>query len=227
MGFQGNEPFTSIYAWFVILLLTILFLTPRISNSNNSFIWRFLIIDGLFILAAILITQWTYDNHVPRRYFTCTYIAFGIGILLYLDASEFKYKKFFNTFLMITLLTGGLGSIYNLKYIWPGTLKPRYEELSELKKLGKAGVIGDYWNSYVCSIAAPDSIISTPHQNSEVRNHDLVDKVFRQPSLYLVKDWWLDSFPDTITQFGHELIRSGSEFQLGGLSLNRYELRDK
>jgi hypothetical protein len=143
---------------------------------------------------------------------------------MYLEACEFKLKNKFNGLLIIVLLTGGLGSIYNLKYIWPATLKPRFEEISELKQLGNVGIIGDYWNSYICSIGAPDAIISTPHEASEVRNPKLVEKVFLQPTIYLVKDWWLESFPDSITQFGRKLKASGNEFECGGLTLKKYEI---
>lgn len=222
--FQANEPFTSAYSWLVLLLLTILVFLSRKSDIKITFVQWFLIIDALFILAAILVTKWTNDNHVPRRYFTCTYVSFGISILLYVEACEFKLKSKFNGLLIIVLLTGGLGSIYNLKYIWPATLKPRFEEISELKQLGNVGIIGDYWNSYICSIGAPDAIISTPHEASEVRNPKLVEKVFLQPTIYLVKDWWLESFPDSITQFGRKLKASGNEFECGGLTLKKYEI---
>ncbi len=66
-----------------------------------------------------------------------------MAILLYLNSTTFRLKKNFNIFLITTLLIGGLGTIYNLYYIWPGTLKPRVEELKELKQLGRAGIIGD------------------------------------------------------------------------------------
>jgi hypothetical protein len=43
------------------------------------------------------------------------------------------------------------------------------------------------------------------------------------PKLYLARDGWMKSFPDTITQFGHILTRRGSEFHLGELNLCQYE----
>lgn len=142
-----------------------------------------------------------------------------MAILLYLNSTTFRLKKYFNIFLITTLLIGGLGTIYNLRYIWPGTLKPRVEELKELQQLGKAGIIGDYWNSYVCSIVAPDSIIATPHQESQVRNLLLPEQVLNQPNIYLVQDWWLETFPDTVTQFQTILIKQGKPFSMGGLTL--------
>ncbi len=145
-----------------------------------------------------------------------------MAILLYLDSITFRFKKYFNIFLITTLLISGLGTIYNLRNIWPGTLKPRVEDLKELRQLGQAGIIGDYWNSYVCAIVSPDSIIATPLQESQVRNSDLPEKVLNQPNIYLVQDWWLETFPDTITQFHAILIKQGKPFSMGGLTLQKY-----
>ncbi|MBK9046610.1 MAG: hypothetical protein IPL74_07875 [Bacteroidetes bacterium] len=220
--FKGNEPFTSVYSYLIIILIFYFIYSVKKSLPGDKFLKRFFILDFLVIFMAIISTKWTLDNGVPRRYFVCTYISAGMAILLYLDSTTFRFKKYFNIFLITTLLIGGLGTIYNLRYIWPGTLKPRVEELKELKQLGKAGIIGDYWNSYVCAIVAPDSIIATPHQESQVRNLLLPEQVLNQPNIYLVQDWWLESFPDTITQFQEVLIREGNSFSMGGLTLHKY-----
>ncbi|MBL0073867.1 MAG: hypothetical protein IPP34_19525 [Bacteroidetes bacterium] len=220
--FKGNEPFTTVYSYLIIILIFYFIYSVKKSLPGDKFLKRFFILDFLVIFMAIISTKWTLDNGVPRRYFVCTYISAGMAILLYLDSTTFRFKKYFNIFLITTLLIGGLGTIYNLRYIWPGTLKPRVEELKELKQLGKAGIIGDYWNSYVCAIVAPDSIIATPHQESQVRNLLLPEQVLNQPNIYLVQDWWLESFPDTITQFQEVLIREGNSFSMGGLTLHKY-----
>ncbi|MBK7390314.1 MAG: hypothetical protein IPI23_14940 [Bacteroidetes bacterium] len=220
--FKGNEPFTSMYSYLIIILIFYFIYSVKKSLPGDTFLKRFFILDFLVIFMAIISTKWTLDNGVPRRYFVCTYISAGMAILLYLDSTTFRFKKYFNIFLITTLLIGGLGTIYNLRYIWPGTLKPRVEELKELKQLGKAGIIGDYWNSYVCAIVAPDSIIATPHQASQVRNLLLPEQVLNQPNIYLVQDWWLETFPDTVTQFQTILIKQGKPFSMGGLTLQKY-----
>jgi hypothetical protein len=66
-------------------------------------------------------------------------------------------------------------------------------------------------------------IKATPNDKAHVRNFSLVDSVFSQPHLYLIKDMWLDSFPETIDQFGRRLVRKGVSFDMGGCRVNEYE----
>jgi len=95
--------------------------------------------------------------------------------------------------------------------------------MSDIGKLGDIGLISEYWNSYVTACVDPDHIVATPHDKNWVRNYYLAESVFKMPKLYLIRDCWMDSFPDTITQFGHILSRKGSEFFLGNAYLCQYE----
>jgi hypothetical protein len=65
--------------------------------------------------------------------------------------------------------------------------------------------------------------VATPHDQDNVRNHYYPEQVFRMPKLYLAKEGWMDSFPDTITQFGHILSRTGSELTVANITLCQYE----
>jgi hypothetical protein len=126
---------------------------------------------------------------------------------------------------MTTVLIGGLGTIYTLNYISPKRLTPTAQIVGEFKQLGNIGIIGDYWNSYLTSCVSPKTIKATPHEFSyAIRNHALVEEVFKQEKLYLIKDMWFEEFPDTLSQFGRTLVKQGNEFRLGGCGVHQYRV---
>jgi hypothetical protein len=223
--FKANEPFTSIYLYFVLVILGYVILNCRkIKYDKNNLKW-FLIfsIDLIAIFIIILSSKWALLNGIPRRYFVCNYISFWIAFLITIESfNALKYYKILMCTILITVFTGGLGTIYNLKYIWPKTLTPMVKVVGEIKKLGNIGIIGDYWNSYIVSCPNPDLIKATPHDPYTVRNQDLVNEAFKQDKIYLIKDMWMESFPDTITLFNHQLQRKGSQFLLGNCYMNEY-----
>lgn len=97
--------------------------------------------------------------------------------------------------------------------------------LDEFQHMGKIGVISEYWNSYVTSCINPELIKATPHdQTYAVRNMQIVDEVFAQPNIYVIRDMWMDSFPDSLTQFNRTLTRSGNEFKMGDCFVCKYDL---
>ena len=56
-----------------------------------------------------------------------------------------------------------------------------------------------------------------------MRSQQIVDEVFAQPKLYVIRDMWMDSFPDTLKQFGFTLVRKGKPFFLGGCNICEYK----
>lgn len=188
--FKANEPFTSIYAYLVSIVFIIIIV--QIKNLNCNEVAKktllFFLFDAIVLFCIILISNWTYLNGVPRRYFTCTYVSLSFSLLLILDNLHIldKYKNTVNGFLLITVFIGGIGTLYNIKFIWPKTLIPKVELASEFNQLGKIGIISDYWNSYINSCSNPDMIKATPHDTTwAVRNYEMVDEVFKQKKIML------------------------------------------
>jgi len=99
------------------------------------------------------------------------------------------------------------------------SLKPKVEYVGEFKKFGKIGIIGDFWNSYIISCSDPEMIKATAHDISNVRSEFLVDMVFERKNLYIIKDVWMNTFPDTLEQFGYVLLKSGKQFRLSGFDV--------
>jgi len=225
--FKSDEPFTSVYAYMVIIIIICsIFVLRKMQVNETTKKWAlYFLIDAVVVFAIIMISKWTLVSDVPRRYFTCTYIAFSFALLLLFDNIDIKtkYARFIKTFLVLTVVVGGMGTLYNLKYVWPKSLTPVVKITGEFKQLGKIGIIADYWNSYIISCTDPATIKATPHdQTYAVRNYQIVDEVFMQKNIYIIKDMWMETFPDSLNQFGRTMIKDGSEFSLGNCDVCKY-----
>lgn len=226
--FRSDEPFTSVYSYLCIAIIVYSFFVLRhlkIDTATKKWLLFFLF-DAIILFIIILISRWTYVSSVPRRYFTCTYIALSFVLLLLFDNWEASQKKIqlLKFVLISTVFIGGIGTLYNLAFVWPGTLKPMVQVTGEFKQLGKIGIIANYWNAYIISCTDPDNIKATPHDQlmPAVRSAKIVGEVFEQKNIYIVKDMWLESFPDTLSQFGRVLVRDSSAFTIGGCEVCRY-----
>ncbi|MBP6532012.1 MAG: hypothetical protein KA285_01950 [Bacteroidia bacterium] len=227
--FKTNEPVTSIYSYFAIgLIISVFFVIRKIKVSEITRKWIFyFLLESIILLCIIMASKWTFLNNVPRRYFTCTYITLSFAFILILDnlVLSAKQKQFFRSFTLITVLIGGLSSIHYLKYEEPKSLVPMAKVLEDFQSLGKIGIISEYWNSYVTSCINPELIKATPHdQTYAVRSMHIVEEVFAQPNIYVIKDMWMDNFPDSLWQFNRTLTKTGVEFKMGDCYVCKYEL---
>lgn len=224
--FNTPNPLVSIYSYCVgILLISLPFFKINFDKLGKNKKWFYLfVIDGTIVLFIVLISHWAFLNGVARRYFTGVYISFWLACLIYTnEIIKTKQKTILQALILITVIIGSFGTIYNFKYVYPKRLTPKSVVVSEFEQLGEIGLIANYWNSYGTSFINPELIKATPHDKSSVRNYDLVDSVFSQPRLYLIKDSWLDSFPETLNQFGYKLRKEGEEFNIGDCWINEYK----
>lgn len=225
--FKANEPFTSFYSYLVIPLVgysIFVFRKAKFDNTTKKIVLYFLL-DTILLFAVIMISKWTFLNNVPRRYFTCTYVSFSFVLLLLFDNLRLakQHKLILKSFLAFTVVIGSIGTVYNLNYVWPKSLTPKVEVVGEFQQLGKIGIIAEYWNSYIISCVNPGLIKATPHDKTGcVRNYEVVDEVFKQKNIYVVKDMWLETFPDTLIQFNRILVKDSSEFRIGDCEVCKY-----
>lgn len=229
LTFHIRDFLFSIYSYLVIILviLTILY-RKKIKIETREARWiAVFILDGLILFVVILLSNWAFLNGMPRRYFVGAYISFWLAFLMLLSCfSPGRIKIVISVLAGLTIAVGAISSVYSYKYINPGSLMPKADLVREFSRLGKTGIIADYWNSYGTSFADPDLIIATPFEHSgSVRNTSLADSVFAQPKIILIKDLWMDDFPDTISQFGRILIRKDSSFFIGGSWANEYSIK--
>lgn len=223
--FRIDEPFTSIYSYLILVFLLFLMLKKgNIKYSKNQVKWIVIFtLDLILVFIIILTSKWANLNGIPRRYFGCSYISFWIIFLITFESLQrIKEIKLMNGLLLLTVILGGLGTIYNYKYISPKKLTPTIKTVREFEKLGKIGIISEYWNSYLSSASNPSQIKATPHKDYNVRNQNLVDSVFAQHKIYVIRDMWMDEFPDTLEQFGYCLVKKGEEFRTGGSQVCNY-----
>lgn len=224
--FSSQNFIESIYAWAIIAGLPIILL---LSNTRSHFVkfcssnkWLiFFALNGILTFFLLIISHWVFLNGTPRRYFTIVYISFWVAILLYIEVTGSSNRQLRMIILLIVVLIGSISSVN--KFYFPKRLPSRLTEMSDLKKLGDFGLISDYWVAYLTACVDPKHIVATPHDKAQVRNYYYAETVFKMPKLYLARDEWMNSFPDTIMQFGHILCRKGSELHLGDLYLCQYE----
>jgi len=225
---NNPNPFLFIYSYScLVLFLSIpLFFTSR--NIKKIINWKWILIftlDGITFIFVNLLSHWSLLNGVARRYFVGVYIVWWISFLIFTEyISNRRTQKTIRIVIFSTLIIGAISIPYGYKYIYPKRLTPKAKIVSEFKQLGKIGIIADYWNSYGTSFVDPYNIKATPHDKSEVRNYSLVDSVFAQPKIYIIKDQWLEDFPQTITQFGNKLTKTGDAFNIGDCNVCEYKL---
>jgi hypothetical protein len=227
--FRERDYLTSIYAWLTPVLLIVLLVNVfrrrvEIAPERQPF-FCYLVLDFAGILGVILLSHWVLINQMGRWYFVATYVSVSMISLILLEnlVTTAPKKKLFYGFMFLVVLIGSGSTFYNMRFVSAKTLRPAADLSGEFLKLGKAGIIAEYWNAYRASCPNPDMIKATPHDKSDVRKQLIVDEVFAQPKLYVIRDIWMDHFPDTLQQFGFTIVRSGKPFFLGGCNICRYK----
>ncbi|MCF8297621.1 MAG: hypothetical protein K9J13_08785 [Saprospiraceae bacterium] len=222
--FRAECYVVSIYAYLLVLGIPTAILLSKKSDTSKSkakyTAFYFFLIFAVMNLIVAIISHWVFLNDVGRRYFVITYMSFAVAALLYFDLSTAKFKVLRMIILFVIVLSGSFSSI---RYFYiPKRISPAYNSIKEFDKLGKAGIIADYWNSYINACVSPDLIVATPHDKSDVRNGYLIDEVLNQPKLYILKVYWMDNYPDTLVQFNRTLIKKGQEFPIAGMDACEY-----
>jgi hypothetical protein len=224
--FGISNPLYTIYTYLVIIILLVtIWMYRKAEIKTDKKKWLiFFISDSAFLLIIILWSHWVYLNDVALRYFTGMYICGWIVIFIIHDHIPGRIKIIMNYLICMTVITGSLSAVYHYKYNSPGMLRPMIQTAKEFEQLGEAGIIGNYWNSYIISCVNPELIKATPHDKEYVRNKNMVDSVFNQPKIYIIKDMWMNHFPDTLYQFDRMLIRKNDSFYIGHSWVNEYNL---
>ena len=193
---------------------------------------------GSFLL--LISSEWVYKNDINIRYFSVVYLSLWLTIIFYSDAiinislqssrirvvnSFKKYLFRINTPLLVSLfLVALIGSMSLPPYVY--SLSPAKSQLSKLigfNQLGEAGIIGNYWTSYIICSVNPEKLSCTPHDRDMVRSIRSRKKVMASSKIYLVKERWLDHFPDQIIQFETKLTKQGPELKIDEYTLALYK----
>jgi hypothetical protein len=224
--FAAHNITGSIYAWSLIIgIPVILALTHKKIQFRNYLMsqkWLlFFTVNGLIILICLVFSNWVLINEVAGKYFSIVFISLWIALLLFLESTESSRPALRKRIILFLL---GLGVVSSLSPLFiPKHLKAKSSSLSELKSLHNCGMIGKSSLVYVAASIDPDHLKATPHDRDFIRNFNLVLDVLKQKKMYLVRNEWLTSFPDTISQFGILFQKTGEPFQKAGYDLCRYQ----
>jgi hypothetical protein len=224
--FSSENLIESIYVWAIIAGLPIILL---LSNTRSHFVkfcsfhkwFVFFALNGILTFFLLIFSHWVFLNGTGRSYFSIVYISLWVAILLYIEWTGSRNRQLRMIILFIVVIIGSISSVN--KFYFPEQMPSRITKMSDLRKLGDFGLISNYRVSYVSACVDPKHIVATPHDKDNVRNYYYAESVFKMPKLYLVRDEWMKSFPDTLTEFGHIIIRRGAEFNVGDLHLCQYE----
>lgn len=227
LTFQTRETLVSIYFYCIILFLisSLFYIVKKklflILISDKWFV--FFITDFVAIFGTFLISSWVLSNEMGRWYFVASYISLSLAILLAIEISSQVYQiKFIKILFLIIVLLGSISPLYTMQVVRPKSLKPMVEVVGEFKQLGEIGIIGEFWNSFLTSCPDPEMIKAVTHDQCYMRNPKLVDMVFERKNLYVIKDMWMEEFPDTLQQYGYILVKEGNQFNLGNCDVCKY-----
>ncbi len=222
--FERGDIFLSLHTLFFtvgVIVLLYFFVTKK-SEKKIQTVWRnYFLFYTLFCGFALFSSYWVFGNFMANRYFTVLYVSIWIIILISIE--RYGGKKLF---LLQSLFFGS--AIFSAAssvapYFFEGK-SAETNRLYEFKKLGKIGVIGNYWYSYNISAVDPVNIKATPNELSQIRCKACVDSTLACATIYLIQDGWLDSFPKHIKQFGVDLERRNTSIKIGGYTVAPYSL---
>jgi hypothetical protein len=231
-AFKSQNTFISVYTFLAILTMwmVVYCISRKIAwpglLRNKWFM--FFTADFIIVFLALLLSSWVKENGVVQRYFVGNYITLSMAVLIAVEQLQVKQIRvsFVKILLLLVAIIGSISTLYSMRFIYPKTFKPMARIVGEYKQLGETGIIAHYWSAYISACSDPEMIIATPHDQDAVRNRELVDMVFKQKNLYIISDWWLSSFPDTMKQFDHLLVKDGFPFKMGGQTLCKYKKVD-
>ncbi len=219
---KGIDIVSTLYSWLVLALLVVLIVLRfrgKIHLTPEARKWLlFLRLDFLLVLVVLFSLHWVLVNEMNRRYFVASYIVLSLMALLYAEHAQLtaKAKRLFTGFLLLVALTGAASHFSYMLTIRPKTLQAAADQTQEFEKFGRIGIIADYWLAYRHACVDPEHIKATPHDMSDVKNRALIPDVFAQPRLFVLRDGWMQSFPDTLIQFKIPLKRIGKPFRIAG-----------
>lgn len=223
LSFSRENPVLSVAMWVALGLIPLAALRIKTLLRSEHLLAP---AAGLLLAGsagAIAIAYWPNAFGPGLHYYTALLPWAWWLMALWVDAERNMFKRLaMGGFAVVALL--GAGSGYWMKYVQLQRDAP-YQAVKDIRKLGKAYLIGNYWNAYLLASVNPDELYATARQYSTVRRKAQAHWIASQPEVYLVADSWLDEWPKEIEQFGHVLTKEGEPFELAGCRICLYSSR--
>jgi hypothetical protein len=232
----SDAPFKGSYAiLFVLILLLLAFqllrqkLRPVLSPGSDRYHMALFFFTGFGAWLLLYFLHWaSRDGYYDYKYWTFPCCFVFLFLLMIAERSAIGSKltavAFGLLFLVQLQITRDFATD-KTKYRWDSEFC--YDELKQYRQLGDCGLIADYWYSYSLASADPVHIAATPHEQIIFHTPRCIRQVLSKKTIYLVKNRWLDNWPDVITQFGHRLVKSGAPFRIERASFCRYAVEQQ
>lgn len=207
--------------------------------------WVWVLIANVVIgFFAIIFSEWVYINSVEngsgKRYFVPLYILGWVAALLFTEGIPKLPAKPLWVILLVVAVTGSAtlpASVYGLEQFQPTVVR-----LQEIQRLGPVGMIGNHWSAYLLCSVNPRlqsctqfdeygqkfclSSVEPPVRRPSGRCFRCVDRVLNSQTIYLIKNSWLEEFPEETEQFGECLVKIGEPTEIAGYTLAPYRRRN-
>ena len=225
--FRADNIFFSLPSILVLLLIvSLLYILYKKKPSHRiDSQWMYLFFwNAILSFVLLIFSHWVYINESHLRYFTVVYVSCWVAALLFAETLTGITKK--RIYAILALIA--ISSSFSLPSYVFSINKPesKIDKAQELQTLGKVSFIGDYWTSYLICSVNPSLFDCTPHEKSAIRCSRCIPRALAAPTIYLVKEQWLDSFPSHIDQFGVSLKKLGEERKIGGYTIAPYKAMD-
>jgi hypothetical protein len=212
------------WLWMLLFFWSVARMVYSFYSSSVSFHWLTLV----FFLSALggeillLVSKWVCINGFSARYQTFPYLAALFFLILVFDSyhsgnGRNLFRVLFGLLVAVSVISSAKSYIRKESRL-DGELS--LQEITSMKLCVPAGVIGDYWHSYLLSVANPAQLKSTPFDGG--RNQRWVDSTRFEKIIYLVKTNWLPAYPKDTVLFGSHLRFTGDSSEQLGWEYGKY-----
>ena len=232
LNFSRSNPYISIAAWGMLIIWSTAFFS--ILRRLNRIKTRQLVLfaGAVFMFAAIFLSSWSNTPDPSYRHYTGIIPLVWIIVLMEMETFRIAWRRPAVVIVLLTVVSTVGSSVHRYK---DRIGDSPYQRATEVRRLGKANIIGNYWRSYLYASVSPDSIMATAPELNTVRRVGQAYRLVREPSVYIIKEDWVDrwpshmkanwyqGFPDTIVQFGRLLVIDGEPFRLVNSTFCNYK----
>lgn len=206
----------------IVAVLMGVFILRKVIKIKDRDVFIYILLSTLFLsLIGIFGSKFTLLNNVPRRYFTLPFFCIFM-LFVYIWERDNKASKWWTPIVVIGIIFGSISTQWEMKYLYPKTLKPKAELIAELNPNNRIVVIGNYWHSLVYSAINPDKVYSVVYEGDLLRDWAMVERFQTFDTIYVNREKWMDSFPDSLYQYGSNYVRFSDEFEIAESKFSIY-----
>lgn len=230
---ETNKPFNAVLLYYISALLVIIFSMFFAKRYKPSKLSLILLLSALGSWGIIHLSSWNALMAFPLRYYGTAYIFLFLFLLSVANDLLNKYSVSTRVLLTGLVVIQAFASLTFINTFSTGSdgrlSRHQAQELIDLQLQGEGldslCVIGSYWNSYLLDALSED-VIAIPRQGAHVRDFRYLNEALSYQDFLLIRNSWLESFPDTIVQFELSLMKSGKPSNISGIEYCRYRALD-